>query len=147
MPLPDRDPDEPDFLAPLTEVLRDEVDALFAADFARPVEPELLFRLDFDAPDLAPDFEAADLEAAVDFDATPRAGEREADFFEAALDFFAAVFEPPFAPVFMPAFMPDFDAAFLLELAPFDAAVFFAPPDLRDLVVLSAITRLLSAFA
>lgn len=39
-PLPERDPD---FLDPLAEVLRAEVEALFAADLARPVEPVALF--------------------------------------------------------------------------------------------------------
>jgi hypothetical protein len=134
---PERDADDPDFLEPPDEVLRDEVEALFAADRLRPAP-------DFDAPAL---FFADDF--APDFDAPPRADERAVLFdaapFEAVLLFVA----PDFAALF---FAPDFAALFLaLEPELFALDFLLEPvelePDLRDFVELSAITRLLSAFA
>lgn len=173
--MPERDPD---LDAP--DVFLDEVEALFAADLARPAE----------APPFWPDFDALDLEAApADLVVPLRAGDRDAVLaaapfdaapfdpapdFEAEPDFEAALFE--LAPdLDAPLFAADFEllagddfipvllapapvllAAFLLlALAPFAAAAFLVPPDappelepdLRDFVVLSAITRLLWAFA
>lgn len=102
----------------------------------------------------------------VDFDAAPRAGERAADFVAAlfvAADFVEAPFAPDLAALLLA--LPvaaDLDAPpadlvaplLLLALAPFDAAALFfvladvpPEPDLRDFVVLSAITRLLLALA
>lgn len=104
---------------------------------------------------VAAPFDAALFDAGPDFVAAP---------FEAALDLDGLLLAPALALLVGAAFIPVFEAPALVlvaaplppELAPFDAgAAFFvlldAPPelepDLRDFVVLSAITRLLSAFA
>jgi hypothetical protein len=150
-PLPPALPPLPDFEAADIErleapdVLRDEVEALFAADRVRLAPP------DFEAPAL---FFAVDFVAfAADFFAPPRADERAAAFvdepFEAELLLFVAAL-----------FAPDFEAPFAADfLAPVFAALFLAPdfaalaflvllePDLRDLVVLSAILASFQAFA
>jgi hypothetical protein len=143
---PERDADEPDFLELPDEVLRDEVDALFAADRVRPAPP------DFEAPELflADDF-ALDFEPP-DFEAPPRAGERAADFADVLLDaaLFAAVLllvAPDFAALF---FAPDFDALFFALEPELFAPDFLLPelePDLRDFVVLSAMLASFRRFA
>lgn len=113
-----------------------------------------------DADLVAPPFDAAPFDPAPDFEAEP---DFEAALFAPAPDFDAPLFAADFALLagddFIPVLLapaPVLLAAFLL-LAPalFEAAAFFVPPDappelepdLRDFVVLSAITRLLWAFA
>ena len=151
-----------DFDAPLRAGERD-ADFVAAPFDAAPLDaaPDFDAVPDFDA---APDFDAMpDLDAVLDFDAAPFAPAA----FEPALFKAAPILDAPFAAALTPLVSVSFTAAFVLPAPAFVAFLLLAPapfasgadffvlldappepiPDLRDFVVLSAITRLLPAFA
>ncbi len=103
------------------EVLREDVEALLAAERARLFEPELFF------DDFAPDFFAPDFD--------PRADERDDELLLFAALFFAPDF---FAPLFAELFLAPERALFALD---------FRALLLRDLDVPSAILASFQAFA